>query len=332
MKALADSMNNVKVKAQYVLDNTEAVRSQIKISSGNLMLINIAKRDGLKCDCCGDDKLYFTIHPQNGLSLVSSQLYKKKPTAMTMDHDTLKSLYGADTIENQHLLCERCNSTRGNLFAEYSEFKTWFHEQLSFGRNPYNAARSLVQNFCYIEFNKNIGSMKDLEHLAKGSVFPPALRKHLVEMYMKQGKFVRNSKDSHNVYNYTSDLLLTRYNTDAWNDLMNELVVRRIEREHKFRIENPKVNFSVYKTYNKKKMTADDFLNLVHNKIQSAVFELGKNAASERRDAIRKQNIASTERQAAEMQQKVHEQHMVLIPAELSFWQKIVKAVKAMIA
>ncbi len=331
MKALADRMNNVKVKAQYVLDNTEAVRSQIKITSGNLMLINIAKRDGLKCDCCGDDKLYFTIHEQHGLVLVSSQLYKKKPTAMTMDHDTLKSLAGLDTLENQHLLCERCNSARGNLFAEYAEFKSWFDEQLAFGRNPYNAARSLVQNFCYIDFNKNIGSMKDLEHLAKGSVFPPVLRKYLVETYMKNRKFVRNSKDSHNVYNYTNEVLLTRYNTDAWNDLMNELVVRIIEREHKYRIQNPKINFSVYKTYSKKKMTAEDFLNMVHNKIQSSVFALGKKADVERLDSIRKQNIASTEIQAVQMQQKVQEQY-ILIPSELTWWQKIVKAVKVLIA
>jgi len=332
MKALADSMNNVKVKAQYVLDNTEAVRSQIKISSGNLMLINIAKRDGLKCDCCGDDKLYFTIHPQNGLVLVSSQLYKKKPTAMTMDHDILKSLAGADTIDNQHLLCERCNSARGNLFAEYSEFKSWFDEQISFGRNPYNAARTLVQNFCYLDFQKNLGSMKDIEHLAKGAVFPPFLRKHLVEMYMKNGKFVRNISAPNNSYNYTSDSLLTRYNTDAWNELMNSLVVMLIEREHKYRIQNPNINFSVYKTYNKKKMSADDFLNLIHNKIQSSVFELSKTALAERREKIRKENIAATQRQSEEMQQKVQEQHTILIPAELSFWQKIVKAVKAMIA
>lgn len=334
MKSLADTMKNVKVKAQYVLDNTELVLSQMKISSGTLMLINIAKRDGLKCHCCGDDKLYFTIDPNKGLVLVSSQLYKKKPSVMTKDHNVLKSLYGADTIDNQHLLCERCNSTRGNLFAEYHEFKSWYDEQLSFGRNPYKAIQNLKQNFCYVDFPKNIQSMQHIEHLTNNcSVFPPFIRKHLIQMYMKHGKFIRDPKAANNGYNYTNDLLLTRYSSKAWNDLMNTMVVMVIQKVHKFQIEKPNIDFSVYKNYNKKKMNATDFLNIIHHKIQGSVFELGKTAEAERREYILKENIAATKRQAEEMKQKVQvQQESVIIPSEPTFWQKIVNSFKSLFA
>lgn len=335
MKALADKMNNVKVKAQYVLDNTEVVRSQIKITSGCLMLINLAKRDGLKCDCCGDDKLYFTIHEQNGLVLVSSQIYKKNPTPMTMDHNTLKSLNGTDTIENQHLLCMRCNATRGNSFAEYSEFKSWFHKELSYGRNPHNTARFVVQNYCYIDFTKNISSTKNLDHMAKGSVFPPFLRNHLIDMYMKKGKFIRKINSANNSYNFTNEALLTRYNTVAWDELMNYLVMMIIQRDHKFRIDKPNINFSVYKSYNKK-MSADDFLNIVHNKIQSATYELGKNVATERQAAIRKKNLAAITQQSKEMLQTVQEEQIIVeehhneVVPRFTWWQKIVNAFKVL--
>jgi hypothetical protein len=336
MNILATRLNNLKVKAQYVLDNTEEVRKHIKITSGTLMLINLAKRDGLKCDCCGDDSLYFMVHPENGLVLVSSHKHKKRQKSMTMDHDILKSLDGTNQIDNQHLLCERCNIARGNAFAEYSEFKQWFKEQVSLGRNPYNYASSLVQNFCYIDFQKNLGSMKDIEHLAKGSVFPPFLRNHLIEMYMKNGKFVRSVNSPNNSYNFTNDVLLTRYNNYAWDELINALVVMIIEREHKYRIQNPNIDFSVYKMYNRRKMTADDFLNIVHQKIQTSVYNLGQTAITERRAAIRKQNLASIAKQSDEMQQKVQqkvqEQHIVIVPEELTWWQKIVQAFKALIA
>lgn len=332
MKALADRMNNFKVKAQFVLDNTEEVRKQIKITSGNLMLINLAKRDGLKCDCCGDDKLFFTVHPENGLVLVSNQIFKKRPMAMTMDHDTLKSLSGADTIENQHLLCERCNTARGNSFAEYAEFKDWFKEQQSFGRNPYNAATSLVQNFCYMDFDKNLGSLKSIEHLAKGAVFPPVIRNYLIKNYMTNGKFVRAVPGKKEAA-YTNETVLTRYNTDAWNDVLNTILAKLVVKHDKYTIDTPKVNFAVYKTYKKSKMGSEQFLEMIHNKMQSTYFEYHTNVVPQiRRENIRKHNLESTQRQSVEMQKIVQEQHFVVVPADLSWWQKVLNVVKAMIS
>lgn len=323
------NVKNVKLKAQYILDNVDKVRSRFRITSGTLMMINLAKRDGLKCDCCGDNKLHFIINPTNLLVLVSSQIYKNEPTKMTMDHDILKSLSGVDSIENKHLLCSRCNSTRDNKFAEYSEFKQWFHKEKSLGRNPHKTASALVQNYCYVDFKRNLSTLTRIEHLAKGSKFPPFLHKFLIEMYMNNGKFIRAVEGG---YNYTNESLLTRYDAEAWNDLLNCLIIKIVEREQKYRIQNPKINFAVYKSYNRKTMTIDDLLEVISHKLKGTVLELGKKAAEERRQKMRQENLAAIERQATTMQQKVQEQHMVVIPAELSMWQKIVKVFKNMIA
>jgi hypothetical protein len=333
------NVKNVKVKAQYVLDNTDKIRAEIKINSTNLMLINIAKRDGLKCDCCGEDRLHFIIGESGSLRLVSDQMFRGRPMAMTLDHDTLKSLAGSNEEENQHLLCERCNTARGNSFAEYQEFKQWFTKTKLLGKNPYNAATKLVNNFCYIGFDKNLSSVKHIKDIiAISDSMPPNYYGYLRNNYLKNGKFTRDEPINTLMYNYTSMELLTRFSEKAWNHLLNDLLVKLVQRNDTFNMENPNINFNVYKTYNKKHMNSDAFLDMIHNKLHSSYVEYKKNVVPQmKREYLREQNLVLLKQQSAaltkEKQQKVQEQYdevqELIVPESETLWDKVLKLFKS---
>ena len=113
-------------------------------------LIHVMSRDGFKCDCCGESNVVFTLHKHSTKDRYKFRPYVlkgKRLVRMTLDHNVLDCLQGGNDKENMTALCEDCNALRQHKFAEYSEFKHWYH----------NADRSIEPdvNYCFIEYIKN---------------------------------------------------------------------------------------------------------------------------------------------------------------------------------
>lgn len=68
------------------------------------------------CMCCGIPQVSVRNFQKNDGTLVRS----------TVDHVLLRSLGGANTVDNLVLMCHDCNQMRGNLFAELDEFIFWY--------------------------------------------------------------------------------------------------------------------------------------------------------------------------------------------------------------
>lgn len=66
--------------------------------------------------CCGIPQVSVRYFMKNDGTQVRS----------TVDHVLLRSLGGANTVDNLVLMCHDCNQMRGNLFAELDEFIFWY--------------------------------------------------------------------------------------------------------------------------------------------------------------------------------------------------------------
>ncbi|WAE77366.1 HNH endonuclease [Escherichia phage ph0011] len=142
-------------------------------------LIHVMLRDGFKCDCCGESNVVFTLHKHS-----TKERYKFRPyvlkgkrlVRMTLDHNVLDCLQGGNDKENMTALCEDCNALRQHKFAEYSEFKFWYH----------NADRSIEPdvNYCFIEYIKNAKDTYILKSMSPITVFPENLFTTLKNSFM----------------------------------------------------------------------------------------------------------------------------------------------------
>jgi len=68
------------------------------------------------CACCG-------------IPQVSQKYFQKLDGTLvqhTVDHDLLRSLGGANTVDNLVSMCYDCNQTRSNLFAELPQYLDWY--------------------------------------------------------------------------------------------------------------------------------------------------------------------------------------------------------------
>lgn len=170
------------------------------------------KRDGFACACCGaSDVKYMLTKKQNNYSFIPvvRKMVNGKPRAvrMTMDHNLLDSLGGRYDVKNTKALCIDCNAQRGNLFAEFNEFKYWYDTTEDKSVEP-------VTNFCYVDFKKNIQDSKISRNMVDIPVVPPYIKKALTE------RFSNGIIDLELVIDYGS----SNFRNDVMNDLLNGLI------------------------------------------------------------------------------------------------------------
>ncbi|AFC21980.1 HNH endonuclease [Cronobacter phage vB_CsaM_GAP32] len=244
MKVL--NCRNVKFKGEFVLNNITSLRKNYKFNSGVLALIEVAKRDGLKCDTCGNCDIHFKLIPESGMAMFMGKV------RMTRDHDLLNSLNGSDDVDNQHLLCEDCNQLRGNRFAQYKEFKDWYESVIAEGKDPKKVVNKLNRNFSYTDYEKNGYSNKNPIQIVQKDVMPDYLKEGLTKHFLKHNAF-RVTKDFYSLSTMYS------YTEKAWDDFLNELMVLVVK--HRTNKITPVNNnkFSVYK-YKKSNKSLETFL------------------------------------------------------------------------
>lgn len=209
----------MKLNPSYVMNNLEEIKKIFNVNKKQTLLINLAKRDGLKCDCCSDDNISFIIQ-NNNLTMITNK--RKQNNLMTADHDLLKSLGGSNNINNQHLLCSKCNTLRGDNFAEYKEFKQYYIN------NKIEKTKQITKNFCYLDFNKNIDSFDDIKHLTPGDIIPPAIKNMIINNFISNDCFIMQ---------YIMNVkLLSIYNNSAWNNLLKELIEIYLKKSYNLNI------------------------------------------------------------------------------------------------
>lgn len=205
------SVKNVTFKGEFVLNNLEQMRKHYPFKSCTIRAINIAKRDGLKCHCCGSEGV-FKLHDMYGMIMFAGNGRR-----MTVDHNLLNSLEGSNMLHNLHLLCEKCNLMRSNLFAEYAEFKYWYDRCLLNNLNPNAEINKVKRNFTYLDLSKN-GFKR--EHVIKlpqvlNSTMPGHYKLALINHYNKHNQFIPalmpvKLKD------------LVKVSNTAWDEFINE--------------------------------------------------------------------------------------------------------------
>lgn len=175
------NQNNVKLKAQYVIDNIDALTKVYGMSSNSKKLVTVLKRDGIKCHCCGQTNIYYRINEHKVLEAYIHKDNAKDEIRLTVDHDYLASLGGINHADNYHALCEKCNTLREDRFAEYPEFKSWYDNRRSGGKVVNKAAH---RNFCPIDFN--VAIKEDKNHMVFPNGVPQIMKDHMRKVLKKQ--------------------------------------------------------------------------------------------------------------------------------------------------
>lgn len=298
---------NVKFNGQFVLNNLSALRKTYKFKSGVLTLISVANRDGLKCDTCQNDKIHFELHPEYGMAMYAGTV------RMTKDHDLLNSLEGSDGVHNQHLLCETCNTLRGNRFAEYKEFKDWYNSVLEKGLNPNTVINKVKRNFSYMDFHKNRYTASDMKNLMVSvDVMPVEVKNSLTEHFLIHQSF----KAVKSMYGFHT---LLSFSAKAWDDYLNELMVTIIKTRIKQDIQLGNTIFNVYKYKNSKKSIETFFIHL-----NKSIKDEYKNIKS----TVQSGNV---KKEVQEVLNK-HEQSFKVIPMRPNFFQRLKNAFQVLVA
>lgn len=175
------NQNNVKLKAQYVIDNIDALTKVYGMSSNSKKLVTVLKRDGIKCHCCGQTNIYYRINEHKVLEAYIHKDNAKDEIRLTVDHDYLASLGGINHADNYHALCSKCNMLREDRFAEYPEFKAWYDNRRNSGKVVNKAAH---RNFCPIDFNVAIKESKN--HMVFPNGMPQIMKDHMRKVLKKQ--------------------------------------------------------------------------------------------------------------------------------------------------
>ena len=299
---------NVKFKGHFVLNNLEKLRKQYKFNSGVLTLIHVARRDGLKCDTCQKNHIHFELHPQFGMTMLMGKI------RMTKDHDLLNSLDGSDDADNQHLLCEKCNSLRGSLFAQYKEFKDWYDSVLAKGLNPEKEINKITRNFSYIDFEKNCFNFsKFLTTIVKRDVIPQKIKKELTAHFFKHQSF-KHVKGFYSIHTLLS------FSDTAWDNYLNELIVSLVQFRTNKCVELGNAKFNVFK-YKKSLTQIDIFLLHLNASVKVQYNKAKKKAYSTEALKFIKEQINKTE---------TVQQHV--IPVQYSLFDRIKSFFKVLVA
>lgn len=209
-----DNVKNVKFKSTFVINNLTALRKQYGFQNRAIKRITVAMRDGDNCHCCNSG-IHFRLVPTDGIVMFSD---KGKP--MTLDHDLLNSLDGSNDISNHHLLCYECNQIRGNRFAEYSEFKSWYNSCIIKNLDPVDEIKKVKKNFSYLDICKNGFSKKGSSTVPLNyhSTMPVLYKQALIKHITKHTTFI-----PHMMPFKLKDL--TSLSSTAWDGFINDLMV-----------------------------------------------------------------------------------------------------------
>lgn len=238
-----DNVRNVKFKSSFVLTNLSSVRKTYGLQNRAVKRITLALRDGSNCHCCGVG-IHFRLHPTDGMVMYSD---KGKP--MTLDHDLLNSLEGSNAVDNQHLLCYQCNQMRGNRFAEYQEFKTWYDNCLTKKLNPFAEINKVKMNFCYVDILKN-GYRKEVQSKIPGNYFstmPAMYQQSLLAHITKHTTFI-----PHMMPFKLSEL--KSISSTAWDGFINDLLVHLFKVRLNIDIERPVKQYGLINKNTEKSM------------------------------------------------------------------------------
>jgi|SRR6478609_8217918 len=179
-------------------------------------LIHRYKQTGeLKCECCGADNVYFKFHKENGrVTFKAFVKTDKGEQPMTVDHDMLKSLGGADGVSNYNPMCYRCNQLRGSRFAGFKEFKEWYDAQEYID----TIAGLPDANFCFIDYSLNKNNNQFFNNVVGAKTLPPRL-------VQAMKKTMRTSAPE--PFAHISMKEMINLDRDYANQLLNELVYER---------------------------------------------------------------------------------------------------------
>ncbi len=298
---------NVKFNGQFVLNNLSALRKTYKFKSGVLTLISVENIDGLICDTCQNDKIHFELHPESGMAMYAGSV------RMTKDHDLLNSLEGSDGVDNQHLLCETCNTLRGNRFAEYKEFKDWYDSVKSKGINPQIAIHKVKRNFSYMDFHKNGYSASQIPAIMGTiDVIPVDVKNILTEHFLKHQAF----KAIKGMFSFHT---LLSFSEKAWNDYLNELMVILVKHRTEQDIDKCNTNFNIYKYKNSKKKIETFFIH-INEVIKIEYYKCKKNA-----------HTVGIQKQIKKVMNN-QEQSFKVIPVRQNFFQRLKNAFQVLVA
>lgn len=300
---------NVIFNATFVINNLDKMRSTYKFSSGALKLIALAERDGLKCDCCNAGNITYKYDPELGMMMYAGK------HRMTMDHDLLNSLDGSNDVGNQHLLCYRCNQLRGNLFAEYKEFKDWYNHVVEQGKKPQNQINSVKRNFSYLALEKNGYTRNQTITLHKCNEMSDMMKHTLFTHYKKHGAF-RNCDGFYGLHT------LITHSEEAWDDALNEMMVKVVKWRLGLDIELPTSKYTVFSTKKSTKTTESFLANL----------NLKFNQEYARQKQKAKQAVSAAKAPEYRAKAKAKEQQMTVVPVKMTMWQKLTGFISNLVA
>lgn len=285
-----DKAKNVKIKADFVVKNLDKILSVYYMSNTGKQLVQVLKRDGIKCHCCGESNVYYRLSASNALEACIIKEHSKKSIRLTVDHDYLRSLGGPDTADNYHALCETCNSVRDDRFAEYPEFKVWYAKRKESGKA---ITRPAQRNFCQIDFNEAVKDGKNHVLYPNGIPLPMKNRIREVLKSTKSIKSAYGSKIYRRVPNHSLNEFLTELAYEEASKIIGFEIVRK---PNVHNIMSPKAF---------EKLKDKEFLSLLAGNFKNTI-----------------NNIVVQNRKL-----QVHVVHAEAQPNhKLGFWQRLVKA------
>ena len=291
---------NVKFKGEFVLKNLEILRKNYKFNSNALTLIEVANRDGLKCDTCQASNIHFELHPEYGMTMYSGNVQ------MTKDHNLLKSLNGSNDASNQHLLCSTCNSLRDSRFAEYKEFKDCYTNALTQGLNPHTVISKMNRNFSYLDSSKNAFVMNTI---IPSSTLTNTIKEQLKAHYYKHGRFLDTG------FLQLNTVLL--FNNEAWNKFINEFVAELLEKRKGCKIEVRSTEFNIFK-FKKSSKSITAFLAHMNAFIKKEYHTIKAKNAKELKSKQCIKNVP-----VAELLKTKPEQTIVVIERKLTWFERM---------
>lgn len=245
-----NKFNNVKFKPAFILSNPEKFLKDNDIQhTGSInSVLSLMKRDGAKCDCCNKE-MFFSVVESEGKKWLHGMV---EGSRITLDHNMLKSLEGGDTVDNLHLLCNSCNQLRGNHFAEYNEFKEWFKST----PNPSVKTLPPTRNYCILDFDKML-TYRTTDLDIGSTAVQENLKKEIFKQYYLTGKV--NSAYANNISLYK------KLSVNAWNELLNDLLVDVIKTRFNYKLPLERHVFINKKDFNKKPLSFSIRVNDVFN-------------------------------------------------------------------
>ncbi|AQW89054.1 HNH endonuclease [Serratia phage BF] len=183
------TVKNIKFKPSYVMNFNTNVNG-IRFTKNVEKVIEVMKRDGLKCHCCEESSVFFKVIDNDYMAAFVDR--DGQHVRLTLDHDHLDSMGGSDTIDNFHVLCEQCNLLRDDRFAEYSTFKSWYDEKKSSGKK---ICKPNMRNYSRIDFEYMIKHRLSEINFSAGVPAPMKiqLRKYVLSHNKLSGRYTASA-------------------------------------------------------------------------------------------------------------------------------------------